>query len=62
MKPTQEQLDNQKIIETVYTPAKEKIWIAEMKIIGNKWRSDEIDFEEYMKSRSKLRARLGYPA
>jgi len=61
MKPTQEQIDNQKILDTVYTPEKQKIWLAEMKIAGNKWKNDEIDFDEYMETRSKLRARLGYP-
>lgn len=61
MKPTQEQIDNQRILDIVYTPAKEKIWIARMKIIGRKWLHNKIDFVEYMKRRSKLRARLGYP-
>ncbi len=62
MRPTEEQMFNKKIIELVYTPAKEKIWIAEMKIIGKKWLNNKIGFVEYMKRRGKLRARLGYPA
>ncbi len=62
MKPTEEQEHNKKILEIVYTPEKKNIWDEEMEIAGEKFINGEINFVEYMTTRSELRARLGYPA
>ncbi len=52
----------QKLIDTIYTPEKKKIWAKEMEEEGEKFISGETSFEQYMKFRAKLRQKLGYPA
>ena len=52
----------EKLIATIYTPEKKKIWIKEMKKAGDKWMKEDIGFDEYMQLRADLRKRLGYPA
>lgn len=52
----------EKLIKTIYTPEKKKIWDKEMNEAGIKFENEDIDFDEYMQFRSDLRKRLGYPA
>ena len=52
----------QKLMDTIYTPEKKKIWDKEMEEAGEKFTNGDIDFDEYMQFRSDLRKRLGYPA
>ncbi len=56
-----DQKEAEKIMKTVYTPEKQKIWIKEMKEAGDKFVDGDIDFDEFMKFRADLRKRLGYP-
>jgi len=49
------------MMKLIYSPEKKKIWDEEMAKAGERWESDEIEFDEYMKIRTKLRKRLGYP-
>jgi len=61
LKSTQEQIDNEKLLESIYTPEKKEIWDVEMGVAGEKFINEKINFDQYMTIRSKLRARLGYP-
>lgn len=55
------QEEAEKLIKTIYTPEKKKIWNEEMDGAGIKFTNGDIDFVEYMEFRADLRKRLGYP-
>ncbi len=56
------QKEAEKLLKTIYTPEKQKIWDEEMNEMGDNFVNGEINFDECMQFRRDLRKRLGYPA
>ena len=52
----------EKLITSIYTPEKKKLWQSKMNILGDKFMNEEITYDDYMNERRKLRKELGFPA